>query len=75
MTWPPWFTSLGPPLFFWVMLAAMIAAFGLAIVVAVRRRTGWALLGVVLGVVIGIVIWYFGNTGAFCVALPGSACA
>jgi hypothetical protein len=74
MSWPPWFTSLGPPLFFWVMLAMMIAAVAGAILAALRIRYAIAALGAGLGIVIGLVIWVFGNMGAFCVAPPGSAC-
>lgn len=66
---------MGPPVFFWVMLGAMPAAFAWAIAAASRRRPAMAVFGAVLGLVIGIAILYFANTGAFCVAPLGSACA
>jgi succinate-acetate transporter protein len=67
-------TDLGPPLFFWVMLGLAVAAFIWA-VAALRRRPAMAVFGAVLGVLIGLAIWYFANTGVFCVAPLRSACA
>ena len=65
----------GPPLFFWVMLAVTVAAFGWAIVAMFRRRTTQAVIGLLLGALVVIAILYFASTGGFCVAPPGSACA
>jgi hypothetical protein len=70
-----WFTELGPPLFFWVMLALMAAGLAGAIVAALRKRYGIAFLSGVLGIGIGLLILFWGNMGAFCVAPPGAACA
>lgn len=75
MIWSSWFTSLGPPLFFWVMLAGMVVGLLLAIVAAVRRRVAMATVWLLLAAVIGLAIMYFGSTNGFCVAPPGSACA
>jgi hypothetical protein len=69
-----WFTSLGPPLFFRVMLAITVAAFAGAIAAVLRKRYALATVSAVFGILIGLVIWVFGSTGAFCVAPPGSAC-
>lgn len=69
-----WFTDLGPPLFFWVMLGLVVAAFAGAIAAALRKRYGIAILGAVLGIGIGIVILWWGGMGAFCVAPSGAAC-
>ena len=69
-----WFTSLGPPLFFWVLLAITVAAFAGAIGAVLRKRYAIATVSAVFGILIGLAIWLFGNMGAFCVAPPGSAC-
>jgi hypothetical protein len=69
-----WFTNLGPPLFFWVMLGLVVAAFAGAIAAARRKRDGIAILSGVLGVGIGLLILVWGGMGAFCVAPPGAAC-
>jgi len=69
-----WFTSLGPPLFFWVMLAITVAAFAGAIAAVLRKRYALGAMSAVFGILIGLVIWVFGSTGGFCVAPPGSAC-
>lgn len=74
MNWPPWFTDLGPPLFFWVMLAFAVAAFAGAIAAALRKRYAIATVIAVIGVFLGLGILAFGGMGAFCVAPPGSAC-
>jgi uncharacterized membrane protein len=70
-----WFTSLGPPLFFWVMLGIMIAAFAVAIAAALPKRYRIAIVSAVPGIGIGLLILVWGGMGAFCVAPPGSACA
>jgi succinate-acetate transporter protein len=67
-------TELGPPLFFWVMLALVVGGFAWALVAAVRHRYAQAVVGGSIGVIVAIAMWYFANTGAFCVAPPGSAC-
>ena len=73
MSWPPWFTDQGPPLFFWVMVAITLAAFA-GMIAAVLKRFAIATVSAVVGILIGLFIWLFGYTGAFCVAPPGSAC-
>lgn len=70
-----WFTNLGPPLFFWVMLGLVVAAFVAAIAAALRKRYGIAIVSAVLAIGIGLLILWWGGQGAFCVAPPGSACA
>lgn len=75
MSWPSWFTSLGPPLFFWVMLALVVVAFAGAVVGVLRKRYAIATVCVAVCIVVGLVILVWGNMGAFCVAPPGSACA
>jgi hypothetical protein len=69
-----WFTSLGPPLFFWVMLGIMIAAFAGAIAAALRKRYAIATVSAAIFIAVGLVILVFGGMGAFCVAPPGAAC-
>jgi hypothetical protein len=70
-----WFTDLGPPLFFWVMLGMTAAGFSGAIAAVLRKRYGIAILGGVLGIGIGLLVLFWGGMGAFCVAPPGAACA
>lgn len=69
-----WFTDLGPPLFFWVMLGVMVAAFAGAIATGLRKRYAFASVSAVLGIGIGLLILVWGGMGAFCVAPPGAAC-
>lgn len=70
-----WFTDLGPPPFFWVMLGLVIAAVAGAITAALRKRYAIAVVSAVLGIGIGLLILLWGGQGAFCVAPPASACA
>lgn len=69
-----WFTDLGPPLFFWVMLCVVVVAFAGAIAAALRKRYAIATVSAVLGIGIGLLILAWGGQGAFCVAPAGSAC-
>ena len=69
-----WFTDLGPPLFFWVMLGLVVAAFAGAIAAALRKRYAISMVSALLGIGIGLLILVWGGQGAFCVAPPGSAC-
>ena len=70
-----WFTDLGPPLFFWVMLGLVVAAIAGATAAVLRKRYGIAFLSAVFGIGIGLLILFWGGMGAFCVAPPGAACA
>lgn len=67
-------TELGPPLFFWVMLGAMLAGLLLGIVAAIRRRVALAAVWLLIAVFIGLAMLYFASTNGFCVAPLGSAC-
>ena len=69
-----WFTDLGPPLFFWVMLAMMAAGFAGAIAAVLGKRYGVAILSGVLGIGMGLLVLVWGGMGAFCVAPLGAAC-
>jgi hypothetical protein len=69
-----WFTDLGPPLFFWVMLGLMAAGFAGAIAAVLRKRYGVAILSGALGIGMGLLVLVWGGMGAFCVAPPGAAC-